>query len=692
MINWDPAAQTALSDEEVIFKEVNSKLYHVRYLISGTDDEYVTIATTRPETILGDTAICINPEDERYMHLKGKKAIVPLIGREIPIIFDEYVDMEFGTGCLKVTPAHDVNDFELGEKYGLEIVDVLNPDGTMSEAAQLYIGEDRFKVRKLIAKDLDEAGNLISVEDYRNKVGYSERTDVVIEPRLSLQWWVAMEELSKPAFENVMNDNVQFHPSKFKNSYRNWMENIKDWCISRQLWWGQRIPAYYFGDGDQDYVIARTADEALEKARQKSGNAELQAEELKQDEDVLDTWFSSWLWPIAVFNGFKDKKEVEYYYPTSDLVTAPEIMFFWVARMIIAGYEYMGEKPFSNVYYTGIVRDLKGRKMSKSLGNSPDPLELIKKYGADGVRVGMLFSSPAGNDLLFDEKLCEQGRNFSNKIWNAFRFLTLNMEEGEDYEPSSDFDDNSLVDRWMAARIHQTVKNVDQDFANYRPNDALKKIYSLLWDDFFDWYIELIKPAEYGHKIPKKKLEVALGFFEDLMRILHPFMPFITEEIWQYIDERKTDEALIVSKWPEYNSALDRQADIDEFQLIQKTVSAIRNIRAESGISPKAEVDVLIHTKNEKTAELLRKDEWIFRLLVNISELSIGAGLDKPHACGTALVDGHEVWIPLEGLIDTQKEKERLQKEIARLEGFLKSVEGKMTNPKFVDNAPEAVV
>ena len=691
MINWDPSAKTALSDEEVIFKEVNSKLYHIRYQIAGSEDEYVTIATTRPETILGDTALCCHPDDERYQHLKGKKAIVPLVNREVPIIFDEYVEMEFGTGCLKVTPAHDVNDFDLGEKYNLEIIDIMNPDGTLSEAAQLYVGEDRFKVRKLIAKDLEAAGNLVEIEDYRNKVGYSERTDVVIEPRLSLQWWVSMEKLSKPAFENVMNDNVQFHPSKFKNSYRNWMENIKDWCISRQLWWGQRIPAYYYGEGEHDYVIATSIEEAIKKASTKTGNS-VTANDLKQDEDVLDTWFSSWLWPIAVFNGFKDRKEVDYYYPTADLVTAPEIMFFWVARMIIAGYEYMGEKPFSNVYYTGIVRDLKGRKMSKSLGNSPDPLDLIAHYGADGVRVGMLFASPAGNDLLFDEKLCEQGRNFSNKIWNAFRFLTMNMEEGLSYDPNPNFDQNSLVDRWMAGRIHQTVNKIDEDFANYRPNDALKKIYSLVWDDFADWYIELIKPADYTKKIPKNKLEVALGFFEQLMKILHPFMPFISEEIWQYIKERSSNEALIVADWPKYNPEFDRQDDINEFQLIQKLVSAIRNIRAESNISPKEELDVLIHTKTEKVAEILINDQWIFKHLQKIGKLTLGEDLEKPKACATAIVEGHEVWIPLEGHIDTDKEVDRIEKEIQRLEGFLKGINGKLNNSNFVDNAPEAVV
>jgi valyl-tRNA synthetase len=467
MINWDPVAKTALSDEEVIHKEVDSKLYHVKYKIVGEDD-FVTIATTRPETILGDTAVCINPHDERYTHLHGKKVIVPLVNREVPIILDDYVDVEFGTGCLKVTPAHDENDYNLGEKHNLETINMMNEDGTVSEEGELYIGMDRFDVRKQIAKDLDEIDQLVEIEDYKNKVGFSERTDAVIEPRLSLQWWVSMKELSQPALENVMDDTVEFQPAKFKNTYRHWMENVRDWCISRQLWWGHRIPAYYYGEGDDDFVVAKSEAEAVKKAQEKSGNADLTASELKQDEDVLDTWFSSWLWPISVFDPEyiktgKANKELEYYYPTKDLVTAPEIMFFWVARMIIAGYEYMDKKPFDNVYYTGIVRDKKGRKMSKSLGNSPDPIELIGQYGADGIRMGMLFATPAGNDLPFDEKLCEQGRNFCNKIWNAFRFLTMNMEEGVEYNPTTEINEDDLSDRWMAARIQETIVGVNKE-------------------------------------------------------------------------------------------------------------------------------------------------------------------------------------------------------------------------------------
>ncbi|WP_018126248.1 valine--tRNA ligase [Balneola vulgaris] len=688
MINWDPAAKTALSDEEVIHKEVNSKLYHVRYQVEGTD-EYVTIATTRPETILGDTAVCINPNDERYTHLHGKKAIVPLVNREVPIILDDYVDMEFGTGCLKVTPAHDVNDYDLGERHNLETINMMNADGTISEEGELYVGMDRFDVRKQIVKDLDEAGNLVEVEDYQNKVGYSERTDVVIEPRLSLQWWVAMKELSQPALENVMNDNIQFHPAKFKNTYRHWMENVRDWCISRQLWWGHRIPAYYYGEGENDFVVAKSAEEALKLAQEKSGNASLTAADLKQDEDVLDTWFSSWLWPISVFDGFYEKDEVDYYYPTNDLVTAPEIMFFWVARMIIAGYEYRGEMPFKNVYYTGIVRDKQGRKMSKSLGNSPDPLDLIAQYGADGVRMGMLFATPAGNDLPFDEKLCEQGSKFCNKIWNAFRFLTMNMDENETYTPTMVIDEDNLVDRWMLSRINQTIKEVEDDFQNYRLNDALKKVYSLIWDDFCDWYIELAKPNNYGDKFDVAKMNIALGMFEQLMKLLHPFMPFISEEIWQYIDERSNKEALCISEWPSYNEEQVFEDDIALFERIQQMVSSLRNIRAEMGLSPKADIEIQIKSDD---AERLNDNYWIIRKLQSVKSLYIASVMEKPKASASALIDKDELYVPLADLIDVDKEKERIQKEITRVEGFLKGVNGKLNNANFVDNAPDAVV
>ncbi|MAL16243.1 MAG: valine--tRNA ligase [Balneola sp.] len=696
MINWDPVAKTALSDEEVIHKEVDSKLYHVKYKIVGEDD-FVTIATTRPETILGDTAVCINPHDERYTHLHGKKVIVPLVNREVPIILDDYVDVEFGTGCLKVTPAHDENDYNLGEKHNLETINMMNEDGTVSEEGELYIGMDRFDVRKQIAKDLDEIDQLVEIEDYKNKVGFSERTDAVIEPRLSLQWWVSMKELSQPALENVMDDTVEFQPAKFKNTYRHWMENVRDWCISRQLWWGHRIPAYYYGEGDDDFVVAKSEAEAVKKAQEKSGNADLTASELKQDEDVLDTWFSSWLWPISVFDPEyiktgKANKELEYYYPTKDLVTAPEIMFFWVARMIIAGYEYMDKKPFDNVYYTGIVRDKKGRKMSKSLGNSPDPIELIGQYGADGIRMGMLFATPAGNDLPFDEKLCEQGRNFCNKIWNAFRFLTMNMEEGVEYNPTTEINEDDLSDRWMAARIQETIVGVNKDFDNYKLNDALKKVYSLIWDDFCDWYIELAKPEVYGENIPVAKLNTALGFFEQLMKLLHPFMPFISEEIYQHIKERSTDEALLVSEWPKVDEAKSNEDDIALFASMQQIVSSLRNIRSEVNVSPKEELEVLINTKEQSTADAILKNRSILEKLENLKSLTVSTEIEKPKVYSSSIVGGNEIFVPLEGLVDFGKERERIQKEIDRLEGFLNGIEKKLANKGFVNNAPENVV
>lgn len=695
MVNWDPEAQTALSDEEVIHKEVQSKLYHVRYPVKGTD-EFITIATTRPETILADTAVCVNPDDERYKSLIGKTAIIPMVNREVEIIADEYVDPEYGTGCLKITPAHDTNDYEIGVKHGLEIVDMFNPDGTVADSIGHYAGKDRFEARKLIINDLKEQELLIKTEEMTNKVGYSERTDAVIEPRLSLQWFCKMEELSKPALDNVMNDEIRFHPAKFKNSYRNWMENIRDWCISRQLWWGHRIPAWFYGDGEDEYVIARTGEEALEKAREKSGNDTLAAGDIHQDEDVLDTWFSSWLWPMSVFDpefirNKDENKELSYYYPTQDLVTAPEIMFFWVARMIMAGYEFTGKKPFSNVYYHGIVRDEKRRKMSKSLGNSPDPLKLIEKYGADGTRVGMLFSAPAGNDLLFDENLCEQGRNFSNKIWNAFRFLTMNMAEGESYTPTTEIDPENLADKWMVGRIQSTLREMEDDFEKYRLNEALKKIYSLVWDDFCDWYIEVCKADNYGENIPKEKLERALGFFETLMKMLHPFMPFITEEIWQRIRERSADEALTISRWPELQG--DSFDDsISLFKTVQEQISAIRNIQAEMNLAPKADLSILIKPKNSELRKKLSSAEWIYRKLLPVGSITFNTNAEKPNASAASVVDGSEIFIPLEGLIDLEKERERIQKEIDRTEGFLKSVEKKLANEKFVANAPDAVV
>jgi valyl-tRNA synthetase len=695
MVNWDPAAQTALSDEEVIHKEVQSKLYYVRYPIKDSD-EFVTIATTRPETILADTAVCVNPDDERYTHLIGKTAIIPMVKREVKIIADEYVDPEFGTGCLKITPAHDTNDYELGIKHNLEIVDMLNADGTVAETAGFYVGKDRFEARKLIVKDLKDQELLVNIEDSPNKVGYSERTDAVIEPRLSLQWFCKMEELGKPALDNVMNDEIQFHPAKFKNSYRNWMENIRDWCISRQLWWGHRIPAWYFGEGEEDFVIAKTGEQALQKAKEKSGNKSLAEADIRQDEDVLDTWFSSWLWPISVFDPEfirtkKPNEELKYYYPTQDLVTAPEIMFFWVARMIMAGYAFAGEKPFSNVYYHGIVRDHKRRKMSKSLGNSPDPLKLIEQYGADGTRVGMLFASPAGNDLLFDETLCEQGRNFSNKIWNAFRFLSMNMAEGETYTPMAEIDSENLADKWMMGRIQSTLREMENDFSKYRLNEALKKIYSLVWDDFCDWYIEVCKSDQPGENMPKENLERALGIFEVLMKMLHPFMPFITEEIWQRIRERPAEDAITISPWPQI-AEVPFDSSVKTFGVVQSQISAVRNIQAEMNLSPKAPLTVIIKPKTKELAEEIKTAAWIYKKLLPVGNISFDPAAEKPKASAAAVVDGSEIYIPLEGLIDLGKEKKRIQKEIDRLNGFLKSVDKKLANEKFVQNAPDAVV
>ena len=547
MVNWDPRGLTAVSDEEVIHKEVNSKLFYVRYKIDGTNDEYITIATTRPETILGDTAICVHPNDERYTHLKGKSAIVPLINRVVPIIFDEYIDIEFGTGALKVTPAHDINDYNLGIKHQLEIIDTLNDDGTLSEKAQLYIGEDRFAVRKKIAIDLEENGNLVKIEEIKNKVGYSERTDAVIEPKLSMQWFLKMDEMAKPALENVLNNNIQLIPEKFKNTYKHWMENVHDWCISRQLWWGHRIPAWY--DEKGNVVVAKTLEAAEKIYAEKFPN--LKHESLKQDEDVLDTWFSSWLWPIAVFDGFKhpNGKDIQYYYPTNDLVTAPEILFFWVARMIMAGYEYKNEKPFSNVYLTGIVRDKQGRKMSKSLGNSPDPLDLIEKYSADGVRTGMLFCSPAGNDLPFDEKLCEQGRNFSNKIWNALRLVKgWEIESQDENSQHSTLHTQHPVFIWFENKLEQLKENLEKSYSTYRLSEALIDLYKFIWDDFCSWYLEFIKPP-YGEKIDAVSYQKTVQYFEELMKLLHPFMPFITEEIFHYLNENNKSD-IIVSNYP----------------------------------------------------------------------------------------------------------------------------------------------
>ncbi|MDZ7773298.1 MAG: valine--tRNA ligase [Balneolaceae bacterium] len=693
MINWDPEAQTALSDEEVIHREVKSKLYHVRYDLPGSG-ESVVIATTRPETILADTGVCVHPDDDRYTNLIGKTAVIPLVDREVPVIADDYVDPEYGTGCLKITPAHDTNDYEIGLRHNLEVIDMFNPDGTLSEAARVHVGADRFAAREMVVADLREQGRLVEVEEIDNKVGYSERTDAVIEPRLSLQWFCRMDEMAEPALENVLNDEIAFHPSKFKNAYRHWMENIRDWCISRQLWWGQRIPAWYYGEDPEAYVIAKTEEEALAKAREKSGRPDMEANDIRQDEDVLDTWFSSWLWPITVFGGMKEphNEEIEYYYPTDDLVTAPEIMFFWVARMIMAGYEFRGEKPFSNVYYTGIVRDSQRRKMSKSLGNSPDPLKLIEEYGADGVRTGMLFSSPAGNDLLFEEQLCEQGRNFANKIWNAFRFLMMNREEGRSYPEKLSIDRQSLADRWMLSRLHATTRAINEDFDKFRINDALRKVYSLIWDDFCDWYIELIKADEPGAAIPPERLGRGLLFFEQLMKLLHPFMPFISEEVWQRIRERDTDDAMIVTSWPEVDEEAVSELDEDLFGAIQKMISAVRNIRAEFNVDAGAEIDLHVKAKDPETARALADNEWIFRKMLRLSDYRVDTGLSKPGTSASAVIEGTELFVPLEGLIDLEKERGRVRSEIERLEGFLQTVEKKLDNEQFVENAPGEVV
>ena len=678
MINWDPSAKTALSDEEVIHKEVNGKLYHVRYQVAGTD-EWLTIATTRPETILGDTAICIHPDDERYTNLHGKKAIVPYVNREIPIILDDYVDMEFGTGCLKVTPAHDPNDYDLGAKHNLETIDIMHNDGTMNEHAAQYNGMDRFAVRKQIAIDLKEADLLVKEEDYQNKVGYSERTDAVIEPRLSLQWFVDMKDLSKPALDNVMNDTIRFFPPKFKNSYRNWMENVKDWCISRQLWWGHRIPAWFYGEGDDDFVVAKTLEEAITAAQTKSGNASMTASDLKQEEDVMDTWFSSWLWPISVFDGFYTKEEVDYYYPTNDLVTAPEIMFFWVARMIIAGYEYRGELPFKNVYYTGIVRDKQGRKMSKSLGNSPDPIDLMKEYGADGVRVGMLLTSPAGNDLPFDDKLCEQGRNFSNKIWNAFRLV--NGWEVED-RPQPEVAVKAI--EWMNARLAAAIEEINGQYDQFRISEALMATYKLIWDDFCSWYLEMVKPV-YGQPIDTVTKAAVVDTFETVLRLLHPFMPFISEEIWHFLGERKeANDALVVASWPE--AGAKNEALLSDFEVIQDVITNVRSIRKEKQIAMKNAIELFI-----KDNEGINKSFMpVISHLCNVPQVEFVN--DKVEDSFSFLVGTNEFFIPFGDTVDLEAEKEKLTKELEYFKGFLISVQKKLSNERFVSGAPAQVV
>jgi len=675
MINWDPAGKTALADDEVIYKEVQSKLYHIAYPVEGSD-ESVVIATTRPETILGDTAICVNPADERFQHLQGKNAIIPLIDRVIPIIADDYVSMEFGTGCLKITPAHDPNDYEIGQRHNLESIDILHEDGTLNERAQLFVGEDRFDVRKKIAIKLQEEGYLLKTEDYLNNVGFSERTDAVIEPRISTQWFVKMDEITKPALQHVMDDTIQLIPSKFKNTYRHWMENVHDWCISRQLWWGHQIPAYYLPNGQ--YVVAHSREEALTKARQL--DPAIKPEQLVQDEDVLDTWFSAWLLPVSVFDGIldPDNEEISYYYPTNDLVTAPEILFFWVARMIISGYEYQHEKPFGNVYLTGIVRDKLRRKMSKSLGNSPDPLDLIASYGADGVRTGMLLSSPAGNDLLFDEKLCEQGRNFANKIWNAFR-LIMGFEEDGNADKIPD-----IYQEWIENRINQSLSELEEAFEKYRLSDTIMILYKLIWDDFCSWYLELIKPA-YGKPVHPETRSRALDTFEKLMVVLHPFMPFITEEIWQKLRERDTKATIMYEPWPLAEKA-DQQLTAD-MSLAFEIITQIRNVRATKNISPKEALVLKIKTADSSAYQEIIP---VIKKLGIIETITFSADFQQP---GTSfIVNADECFIPLDSVIDLSKEREELARELEYTQGFLQSVSRKLANEKFVKNAPEEVV
>ena len=673
MVNWDPSAQTALSDEEVIHKEINSKLYYIGYNIEGSDEK-ITVATTRPETILGDAAICVNPSDKRYTHLKGKNAIIPLIGKIIPIIFDDYVDMEFGTGALKITPAHDINDYTIGHKHSLEIIDVLNDDGTLSEAAQLYIGKDRFVVREEIAVDLEKNGFLVKTEEHQNKVGFSERTNVVIEPKLSMQWFCKMEEFSKPALEHVMNDDIQFHPAKFKNTYRHWMENIKDWCVSRQLWWGQQIPAYYY-EGNK-FVVAPTKEEALLLAKKENPNITIA--DLRQDEDVLDTWFSSWIWPISVFDGIRnpDNKEINYYYPTNDLITGPDILFFWVARMIMAGYEYRKELPFKNVYLTGLVRDKQGRKMSKSLGNSPDPIELMEKYGADGVRVGMLLCAPAGNDLPFDEGLCEQGRNFSNKIWNAFR-LIKGWEVSDCEQPESA--KQAII--WFENKINKAIIEIDESYTKYRISEALMSTYKLIWDDFCSWYLEIVKP-NYGSPIDSITYQKTIEQLEKILKLLHPFMPFLSEEIWHLVKEREED--IIIANWPKAG-AIDTSL-LEDFETITEVIAGIRTIRKRENIPNKEPLSLEVINHQIQSNNL----NTIIAKLGNLSV--INAISEKPASSFSFMVKANEFFIPIGNNIDVTFELEKLQKELDYNKGFLNSVESKLNNERFVTSAPEQVI
>jgi valyl-tRNA synthetase len=680
MVNWDPEAKTTLSDEEVIFEEQNGKLFFLKYKIEGTED-FLTIATTRPETIFGDTAICINPSDERFAHLKGKKAIVPICGRVIPIIEDEYVDVEFGTGCLKVTPAHDMNDKTLGEKHNLEIIDIFNEDATLNSYGLHYKGKDRFLVRTEIAKELEEIGALAKTEIHMNKVGTSERTKAVIEPRLSDQWFLKMEDLVKPAIQSVLVDGaIKLHPARFNNTYAHWLNNIRDWNISRQLWWGQQIPAYFYGESKEDFVVAENIEEALKLAQEKTANLKLTTAHLKQDPDALDTWFSSWLWPMAVFGGILDpkNKDFNYYYPTNDLVTGPDILFFWVARMIIAGYEYTGEKPFTNVYLTGLVRDKQRRKMSKSLGNSPEPLELIEKFGADGVRVGLLLSASAGNDIMFDEELCSNGKAFSNKIWNAFR-LIKGWEVAAIPQPES----SKVAIEWYEAKLQQTLLEIEDNFDKYRLSDALMAIYKLVWDDFCSWFLEMIKPA-YQQPIDNATFDKAIEMFEANLKLLHPFMPFITEEIWQYIANRSTKEALIISEWPKMTSV--NQHLIADFEFVAEVIAGVRTIRKEKNIPFKDAIELKV-VNNEKASNYF---DSIITKLGNISNLSYTT--EKVEGALTYRVKSNEYFIPISGSIDVAAEIEKLQEELKYTQGFLKSVQVKLSNEKFVANAKPEII
>ncbi len=712
MVNWDPLGKTALSDEEVIHKEVNSRLIYVRYPIVDestakllrenksfwtiNDDvwntevagkkfsgkSFISIATVRPETILGDTGVCVHPNDERYKKLKGMFAVIPFVNRPVPIIFDDYIEMEFGTGALKVTPAHDINDYNLGVKHNLPVIDTLNDDGTLSKEAGFYIGEDRFIVRKKIIKDLDAAGNVVKIEDYKNKVGYSERTDAVIEPKLSMQWFLKMDTISKPALDHVMNGDIRLIPEKFINTYKHWMESVHDWCISRQLWWGQRIPAWY--DPKGRFVVAKTSDEAIEIFKKQFPDFDFSKNDLKQDEDVLDTWFSSWLWPISVFDGFKNpgNKDINYYYPTNDLVTAPEILFFWVARMIIAGYEYMDKKPFTNVYLTGIVRDKQGRKMSKSLGNSPDPLELITKYSADGVRVGMLFASPAGNDLPFDESLCEQGRNFANKIWNAFRLVKGWSTHNEKQTES----DKIAID-WFRSRFNEQLEIINDHYSKYRVSDALMASYKLIWDDFCSWYLEMIKPEFIeGNAAPicSKTLEATIEIFEDLLKIIHPWMPFISEELWHLLKDRKERDCIIVAEWPAIES-YDKKL-LSGFTIASEIIQQIRNTRQQKNISPKESLALFVK-KDSKF------DDTFTSIISKLANLSKYEQIEmKPDNSLSFLINQFEFYLPFSSAIDAGEEKDRLITELEYNKGFLKSVQSKLANERFVSNAKPEVV